>query len=106
MPDYERRGDELRWRGIGYQKGAGYVGLGEVVAKAVPVKDFKIGETGTILDAELDQPGLKKNSDDERSASGWQRYAGFRLSPYPMRTRCRGSSRTRTSCVDSATLRR
>ena len=66
MPDYERRGDELRWRGIGYQKGAGYVGLGEVVAKAVPVKDFKIGETGTILDAELDQPGLKKNSDDAK----------------------------------------
>ena len=30
------------------------------MAKAVPVKDFKIGETGTILDAELDQPGLKK----------------------------------------------
>ena len=49
-----------------YQKGAGYVGLGEVVAKAVPVKDFKIGETGTILDAELDQPGLKKNSDDAK----------------------------------------
>ena len=47
-----------------YQKGAGYVGLGEIVAEAVPVKDFKVGETGTILDAKLSQPGLKHNCDD------------------------------------------
>ena len=43
-----------------YQKGRGYVGLGEVVAAAVPAKDFTVGETGTpILDEDLSQPGLK-----------------------------------------------
>ena len=48
-----------------YQKGRGYVGLGEVVAEAVPAKDFTVGEPGTpILDADLSQPGLSRNRDD------------------------------------------
>ena len=48
-----------------YQKGRGYVGLGEVVAKAVPAKDFTVRGTRTpILDADLTQPGLSRNRDD------------------------------------------
>ena len=48
-----------------YQKGMGYVGLGEVVAEAVPAKDFTVRETGTpILAADLTQPGLGRNRDD------------------------------------------
>ena len=48
-----------------YQKGRGYVGLGEVVAEAVPAKDFTVGEPGTpILDEDLSQPGLSRNRDD------------------------------------------
>ena len=48
-----------------YQKSRGYVGLGEVVAKAVPAKDFTVSETGMpILDADLTQPGLRRNRDD------------------------------------------
>ena len=48
-----------------YQKGRGYVGLGEVLAAAVPAKDFTVGDPGTpILDANLRQPGLSRNRDD------------------------------------------
>ena len=48
-----------------YQKGRGYVGLGTVVAEAVPAKDFTVRETGTpILDADLMQPDLRHNRDD------------------------------------------
>ncbi len=48
-----------------YQKRSGYVGLGEVVAEAVPANDFTVRETGTpILDADLTQPGLTQNRDD------------------------------------------
>ena len=41
------------------------MGLGKVVAEAVPAKDFTVGEPGTpILDADLSQPGLSRNRDD------------------------------------------
>ena len=48
-----------------YQKGSGYVGLGKVVADAVPARDFAVGKTGKpILDEDLVQPGLSRNRDD------------------------------------------
>ena len=48
-----------------YQKGRGYVGLGEVLAAAVPAKNFTVGDPGTpILDADLSQPGLSRNRDN------------------------------------------
>ena len=48
-----------------YQKQSGYVGLGEVLAEAVPATDFMVRGTGTrILDADLIQPGLARNRDD------------------------------------------
>lgn len=48
-----------------YQKGRGYVGLGEVLAGAVPAKDFTVGDPPTpILEENLSQPGLGRNRDD------------------------------------------
>ncbi|MFH7321324.1 endonuclease NucS domain-containing protein [Desulfurivibrio sp. D14AmB] len=45
----------------------GYLGVGEVVERSVPIKDFKVelnGTTKSILDVPLQAEGIKKNADD------------------------------------------
>lgn len=50
-----------------YQKGRGYVGYGEITSPAIMVRDFAIG-TGNLLSANLEQPNLAHDQDDEELA--------------------------------------
>lgn len=47
-----------------YQRGAGYVGFGEVTAPAVRAADFVTSDGKRLFDQELRQPGLKTHAGD------------------------------------------
>ncbi len=51
---------------VAYLKGYGYVGVGNVTEKAVPVNDFKVGST-PLRNLNLIVPNIFENSENEKS---------------------------------------